>query len=139
MIERILVVSVAGLDEPWLVGPAAQLASETGAAVTVLGVDDVESQRFETLPRTESIELARASALQTVERLAEAGVTAEYSVVSGPAANTVIEFADDLGADLIVVGGRTRGPLMERLLGSLALDLVQRSGRQVLVVTQPGA
>ena len=139
MIERILVVSVAGLDEPWLVGPAAQLARETDAQVTVLGVDDVESQRFETLPRAESIELARAAALQTVERLAEAGVTAESSVVSGPAADTVIDIADEHGADLIVVSGRTRGPLMERLLGSLALDLVQRSGRQVLVVTPPGA
>ena len=29
--------------------------------------------------------------------------------------------------------------LLERLLGSLALDLVQRSGRQVLVVAEPPA
>ena len=137
MIDRILVTSVAGTDHPWLAGAAAQLARETSAAVTVLGVDDVESQRFEALPRSESIELARSAALQAVERLAEAGLTADFSVVSGPAADTVIDFADDLGADLIVVGGSTRGPMLERLLGSLALDLVQRSGRQVLVVTPP--
>jgi nucleotide-binding universal stress UspA family protein len=138
MIERILVVAVAAVDQPWLVGPAAQLASETGAQVTVVGVDDVESQRFETLPRTELAQLARAAAEAAADRLAEAGVAAEVAVVSGPAADTVIEVADELDADLILVGGSSRGPVLERLLGSLALDLVQRSGRQVLVVTQPG-
>ena len=131
--------SAAGADEPWLAGPAAQLARETSAAVTVLGVDDVESQRFETLPREESIKLARAAAERTAERIVQAGVAAEVAVLSGPAADRVIDFADQLGADLIVVGGSSRAPVIERLLGSLALDLVQRSGRQVLVVTEPGA
>ncbi len=139
MIERILVIAVAGMDQPWVVGPAAQLASETGAAVTVLGVDDVESQRFEALPRRESVELARAAAERTGERLAEAGVAAEVAVQSGAAAETVIDFADKLEADLIVVGGSSRPAFVERLLGSLALDLVQHSGRQVLVVTEPAA
>ncbi len=139
MIERILVTSVAGTDQPWLVGAAAELARETDAAVTVLGVDDVESQRFEALPRAEMIELARAAAERTAERLAETGVTAEVAVRSGPAAESVMEFAEQVGADLIVVGERRRGHLLDRLLGSLALDLVQRSGRQVLVVTEPGA
>ncbi len=138
MIERILVIAVPGVDQPWLAGPAAQLARETEGAVTVLGVDDVESQRFEALPRAESVALARAAAERTAERLAEAGVTAEVAVLSGPAAETVIDFAEELDADLIVVGGTSRGPLLERLLGSLALDLVQRSGRQVLVVAEPG-
>ena len=137
MIERILVTAVAGMDQPWLVGPATELARETGAAVTVLGVDDVESQRFGMLPRTESAELGRAAAEGTAERLAEAGVAAEVAVVSGPAADSVIEVAEELDADLILVGGSARAPVIERLLGSLALDLVQHSGRQVLVVTEP--
>ena len=136
--ERIVVVSVAGREEPWLVGPAAQLARETGAAVTVLGVDDVESQRFEPLPRSELIEQAGAAAERTAERLAQTGVAAEAVVRAGPAAQTVIDFVDEVGAELIVVGGGGRGPLAERLLGSLPLELVRRSGRQVLVVTEPG-
>ena len=137
MIERILVTAVAGMDQPWLVGPATELARETGAAVTVLGVDDVESQRFEALPRGEAIEQARAAAERTADHLAEGGVAAEVAVVSGQAADSVIDFAEQLEADLIVVGGSSRPALVERLLGSLALDLVQRSGRQVLVVTEP--
>ena len=139
MIGHILIVAVAGTDEPWVAAPAVELAQETGAVVTVLGVDDVESQRFETLPRGESIGQARAAAGRTAERLETSGVTAEVAVRSGPAAESVIDFAREVGADLIVVGASARGPLMERLLGSLPLELVQRSGMQVLVVTEPGA
>ena len=46
---------------------------------------------------------------------------------------------DPGGAEVIVVGAGSRGPMMRRLLGSLPMNLVQRSGRQVLVVAEPGA
>lgn len=136
--KRLLVVSVAGADEPWLIGPAAQLAKETGGVTTVLVVDDVESQRFEPLPREEHLRRATATAERIAGLFAEEGVGAEQLVRSGPAADTVIEVADELGADLIVVGSSARRARLKRLLGSLPFELVQRSGRQVLVVTEPG-
>jgi len=137
--KRILVVSTAGIDEPWIAHPAAQLAQETGAAVTVLVVDDVESQRFAALPRDELLRQAGVTADRIVEHLAEAGVEATPVARPGPAVETAVEFADEIDADLIVVGSssRRRG-VVKRLLGSLALNLVQRSGRQVMVVTEPG-
>jgi nucleotide-binding universal stress UspA family protein len=135
--KRILLVSIAGADEPWLVTPVAQLAEETGAEVTVLAVDDVESQRFTALPRAELLSQSQATAQQLADRLAEAGVAATPVARSGPAAAAAIEFADELAADLIVVGSSRRHGVVKRLLGSLALELVQRSGRQVLVVTEP--
>ena len=135
--RRILVVSTAGVDEPWLVGPTAQLAKETGAEVTVLAVDDVESQRFESLPRDELVRQARETAERIADRLAEHGVAARAVARSGPAAQTAIEFADEIDADLIVVGSSRRPGMIRRLLGSLPLGLVRRSGRQVLVVTEP--
>ena len=55
----------------------------------------------------------------------------------GRAADAVLEAADALEASLIVVSGSPRTPVVERLLGSLALELVRRAGRQVLVVTPP--
>jgi nucleotide-binding universal stress UspA family protein len=137
-VKRILVVSTAGADEPWLTGPAAQLAKETGAEVVVLAVDDVESQRFEALPRTELLRRAQEAADRIADRLAEAGVAAKPVARSGPAAATAIEFADEIDADLVVVGASRRRGVVERLLGSLPLDLVQRSGRQVFVVGEPG-
>ncbi|HEU0018920.1 MAG TPA: universal stress protein [Thermoleophilaceae bacterium] len=136
--RRILVVSTAGADEPWLAQPVAQLAEETGAAVTVLVVDDVETQRFAALPRDELLREAGVTADRLVERLAEAGVEATPVARSGVAADAAIELADEIDADLIVVGSSRRHGVVKRLLGSLALDLVQRSGRQVLVVTPPG-
>lgn len=136
--KRILVVSTAGVDEPWLVGPVAQLAEETGADLTVLVVDDVESQRFTAVPRAESVGEARATAQRLTERLADAGVEAEPVTRAGPAVATAIDFADELDADLIVVGASRHRAMVKRLLGSLPLGLVQKSGRQVLVVTEPG-
>lgn len=135
--KRILVVSTAGVDEPWLVGPAAQLASETGAEAHVLAVDDVESQRFETLPRDELLRQAQETAERTAGRLAEHGVAATAVARSGPAAATAIDYAGEVEADLIVVGSSRKPGMMRRLIGSLPLDLVRHSGRQVLIVTEP--
>ncbi len=136
--KRILVVSTAGVDEPWLIGPAAQLAQETGAEVVVLAVDDVESQRFEALPRAELLRRAQETAERIADRLAEAGIAAKPVARSGPAAETAIEFAEEIDADLIVVAASRRHGVVKRLLGSLPFDLVQRSGRQVFVVGEPG-
>lgn len=135
--KRILLVSTAGADEPWLVTPTAQLAEETGAEVTVLAVDDVESQRFTALPRAELLGQAQTTAEQLADLLAETGVAAAPVARSGSAADAAVEFADEIDADLIVVGSSGRQGVVKRLLGSLALELVQRSGRQVLVVTEP--
>jgi nucleotide-binding universal stress UspA family protein len=136
-VKRILVVSTTGVDEPWLANPVAQLAEETGAEVTVLVVDDVESQRFAALPRDELLRQARATAERIVTHFGEAGVESTPVARPGPAAETAIEFAEEIGADLIVVGSSRHRGVVRRMLGSLALDLVQRAGRQVLVITAP--
>lgn len=136
--RRILVASIAGADQPWIVAPVAQLARESSATVTVLCVDDVESQRFETLPRGELLEQARRTAEQAAAALGAEGIEAEVAIRSGRASAAVMAYADETDADLIVVGSSTRGPVVERLLGSLPLALLQRSDRKVLVVTEPG-
>jgi nucleotide-binding universal stress UspA family protein len=136
--KRILLVATAGVDEPWLVGPVAQLADETGAEVTVLVVDDIESQRFTAVPRAELVGKAEATVSRLADGLRDAGVEAEVVTRAGPAVATAIDYADEIDADLIVVGSsRRRSGVVKRLLGSLPLSLVQRSGRQVLVVTEP--
>lgn len=132
--KRILVVSTADADASGLVGPVAQLADETGADVTVLVVDDVESQRFTALPREELLREAGEAADRLVAQLAAAGAEATPMARSGAAADAAIELAEQIEADLLVVGSSPRHGVVERLLGSLALDLINRSGRQVLVV-----
>jgi len=135
-VKRILVATVAGAHELWLAAPAAQLAGESGAGVTVLCVDDVESQRFQALPREELLAAARREAEELAELVRAEGVEAEPLVRSGRAAAAVMECADELDADLIVVGAPGRRPVAARLLGSLAITLVERSRRQVMVVAE---
>lgn len=136
-IRRILVVLEAGLDEPRVLDGAAELAQDTEAEVVVLAVADVESQRFEALPLSEHLAEAEAGAQRAVMRLMDKGLRARALTRSGPAAAAVIECAEAEAADLIVVGTTRRGPVAERLLGSLPLELIRGSGRQVLVVTGP--
>lgn len=134
--KRILVATVAGTPERWLAGPAAQLARESGASVTALCVDDVESQRFQALPREELLAAAQREAEELAELVRAEGVEADALVRSGRAASAVMACADELDADLIVVGSPSRRPVAARLLGSLAITLVERSKRQVMVVAK---
>jgi nucleotide-binding universal stress UspA family protein len=135
--ERILAVIEPELEAPWVLDATAELARETGGEVTLLAVDDVESQRFSALPRSEILENVRRSAEGAGDYLRERGLGVNTEVRSGRAADTVLEAADALDAALIVVSGSPRTPMVERLLGSLALELVRRARRQVLVVTPP--
>jgi nucleotide-binding universal stress UspA family protein len=48
---------------------------------------------------------------------------------------SVLLYAEHVDADLIVCGGSTRGAIARRLLGDVALQLVRRARRPVLVVT----
>ncbi len=135
--KRVL-VAAEGPAGPRLADAAAELAQTTGADVTVVSVDDVESQRFEMDPRSELRERAEQRAAEVVERLAAAGVQAAVEVRQGTAVETILEVAEEQDADVIVVGPSGRAQLAERLLGSLPLELIQRSQRQVLVVTNGG-
>jgi len=135
--ERILAVIEPDLEAPWVGEAAAELARETGGEITLLAVDDVESQRFSSLPRSEIVERVRLSAEAAADRLRGKGLPVSTEVRTGRAADAVLEAADALDASLIVVSGSPRTPVVERLLESLALELVRRAGRQVLVVTPP--
>ena len=136
--RRIVVATAADVDQPRVLDAAAQLATETEAEVTVVSADDVESQRYEALPRSELLEQARDRAAAAVERLDADGVRARMEVRPGPAAEVIAQVAEELDADLIVVGASRRPALAERLLGSVPVELMQRSGRQVLVVADSG-
>jgi nucleotide-binding universal stress UspA family protein len=136
--QRIVVAAKAGKQEPWLADAAAELAKQTGAAVTAVSFDGVDMEALSPLPRSEYAEQARASADLIAQQLADGGVTADVQVRSGRPVPGVLVAAEELGADLIVVGASTRGRVARRLLGDTALELVQRSKRPVLVVSPPG-
>ena len=65
------------------------------------------------------------------------GVSVEYEVFVGRPADVIVREAEDVQADLVIVGSRGRGPLATTLLGSVAAEVVDRSPCPVLVARRP--
>jgi nucleotide-binding universal stress UspA family protein len=68
---------------------------------------------------------------------AAAGVTVEPIVVEGDAAEAVLKSAADKRAGLIVVGTHGRRGLRRLFIGSVAENIIRRSGVPVAVVREP--
>ena len=68
------------------------------------------------------------------DRLLELHVAATYVPRYGDAADELIDMAQVLAADVIVVGGRTQNGHLELGLGPVSQDVVQRAPCDVLVV-----
>jgi nucleotide-binding universal stress UspA family protein len=95
----------------------------TGGGRSAGPIDPVDS------PDKHRQELAHAA-----EFLSERGVKAEYAPAIGEPADTIVELAENEGADLIVVGTREPG-VIQRLLGqSVSQSVARQSRRDVLIV-----
>jgi nucleotide-binding universal stress UspA family protein len=134
---HIVLAAKPDADQPWIIDAVARLAKQTDATVAVVAVDQVELERFSAAPRSVFVQGAREAADTAVRRLADAGVAAQATVLSGRPIERIIEFAAQEQADVIVVGASTRPAVTERLLGSVPLQLIEKAARPVLVVTQP--
>jgi nucleotide-binding universal stress UspA family protein len=136
--STILACVTPRVDEPWVAETAAQLAGEMQGQVVILSVEDVESQRFEQLPRSQTQASATEAAERAAEQLRAAGAEpADVLVRSGRPVQTVLDVADEVDAAMILVGSSPRRPLAQKLLGSVALELVRRSRRNVMVISEP--
>ncbi len=85
----------------------------------------------------ETTDDANAAVAAAVDVLAQAGVKAHGEVrntIFGFAAREIINDADEVNADVIVMGSRGRGDLAGLLLGSTAHKVIHLSERPVLVV-----
>jgi nucleotide-binding universal stress UspA family protein len=78
-------------------------------------------------------EVGRAAASDARDRLLNRHVEAQYHEPTGEPAERLVDTATQLGADLVVVGRRNRGPL-RALLGSVSSRVVRRAQCDVLVV-----
>ena len=135
--DTIVVAAKAGTDEPWVADAAAELAGQTGARARVVSVDGVDVETLSPVPRSELAELARGSAEAAAARLREQGVEATAEVRPGKVTRGILVYAEEVEADMIVVGASRLGRVARRLLGDVPLELIQRSRRPVLVVSPP--
>jgi len=133
--QRIVVAAKAGADQPWLADAAVELAQQTGAEVSVVSLDGLDVEALSPTPRSEFRELAETAVQSFVERLRAAGVQAEGDVRSGAVTRGVLIYAEEKDADVIVCGASTKGRVARRVLGSVAVELIQRARRPVLVIS----
>jgi nucleotide-binding universal stress UspA family protein len=138
-VQRIVVAAKAGADQPWLAEAAAQLATQagSGAVVDVVSADGLDMEAFSTVPRSALAEEPRQAAEAIAEQIRAHGVEASAHSLQGPVVRSVLLFAEDRDADVIVCGGSTRGAIAQRLLGTVPIELIRRSRRPVLVITPP--
>jgi nucleotide-binding universal stress UspA family protein len=66
------------------------------------------------------------------EMLDEAGIEYDVEESSGDPADAIVSTADELDADLIVVGGRKRSPAGKALFGSVTQSVILGANRPVM-------
>jgi nucleotide-binding universal stress UspA family protein len=75
--------------------------------------------------------------LHEAVRLAEErGIRSHTKLLVGDAAKEIVQFADSIDADLIVVGSRGHGTISSALLGSVSRGILHEARRPVLVVRE---
>jgi nucleotide-binding universal stress UspA family protein len=85
----------------------------------------------------ETQEVAASKLGAFVRRASAQGVAATPHVSGAPAASAIVDLAEELGADLIVMGTRGRTGLKHVLLGSVAERTMRQAPCWVLVVNAP--
>ena len=133
-----IVVGLDGSEQAERTLPyAAELARRDGADVVLVHVEeDTIGKGGGSLNANE--DEVRAKIDGHASSLSEQGIEASVrtaSVMLGGPAPSIVKFADEEGADLIVVGSRGLSALGGVLLGSVAQRLLHLAKQPVLVVT----
>jgi nucleotide-binding universal stress UspA family protein len=90
-----------------------------------------------------SVETFARAARETVSSMLDAhaealrGIQVEPIVVPAPAAEALVQAAEDADADLLVVGSHGHGAVLTMLLGSVSLRTVHLASCPVVVVRTP--
>jgi nucleotide-binding universal stress UspA family protein len=84
------------------------------------------------------LELAERTAAEGAELAREAGFDAAHRTATGKPWPAIIEVADELDADLVVVGTRGLSSVESVLMGGVSNGLVHHSRRPLLIVPAVG-
>jgi nucleotide-binding universal stress UspA family protein len=115
---------------------AKDLAESSGAKLIVAHAGEMVSSDQAGI-FVDSTETLQATLERTVDNLKRAGLDAELALVKASQANaaqTIADFAQNSGADIIVAGNRGYGPVSAIFLGSFTFRLLQVAPCPVVVV-----
>jgi nucleotide-binding universal stress UspA family protein len=113
----------------WLVHVAAPDPDFVGFKV---GPEYVREQRADIL-RQEHQDIQAIAA-----HLKEGGINVEALLVQGPTTDTLLEVAQNVAADLIVIGSHGRSALFRAFVGSVSEQVLKDSKVPVMVIPTPG-
>ena len=106
-----------------------ELAAEQGTAVTIVHVVDANGNYDQNSRPDEDGALREAIG---IARRAE--IEPDLELATGDAADAVSRVAEQVDADLVIVGSRGLGRAGASLLGSVSRDVLKRCKRPVMVV-----
>lgn len=116
---------------------AVALAKLGDGKIEVVYVADFKKAKYEVLhaESNEALEYERRQKVRPVEELliAEA-ITYEVKILHGEPGPTIVEYVNEQGADLVIIGSRGLNSLQEMVLGSVSHKVVKRVKAPVLVV-----
>ena len=113
----------------------AQIVARVVTSTTGIGEGRSSFSGRESKLRSEDSQSAVAAAHQhATTRLAAAGLSAHAEVVGGKPARAIVNEAKTFGADLIVVGARTRSSIASALLGSVSTEISESAPCPILIV-----
>jgi nucleotide-binding universal stress UspA family protein len=123
------------------------LASDTGARICIVHVDEFLDTAVPAIPSVESANLVEAAwdtkrQDDVKAKLAKvvptvSNVKYEQHYLMGSPQNEILQFANEQGVDLIVMGSHGRTGISRLLMGSVAEAVMRRANCPVLVVKQP--
>src|SRR6187397_2554844 len=76
---------------------------------------------------------------RAVACLRRPGIGVAARLVTGRAASVIVEVAEEIGADLVILGARGHGAIERALLGSVSAEVVDQTHCSVLVARTPSA
>jgi nucleotide-binding universal stress UspA family protein len=117
----------------------AAIAWPQGTEIDALCVEQFSDTQFDLAPERRAE--ARAHVEQLVEQrlaglvqeLSAAGRTVRARLVSGRPATAIVDEAEQLGSELVVIGSHNHGSLASFVLGSVSAEVVDRAPCPVLV------
>lgn len=116
----------------------AELAAQVGATVTAVHVFDPLAKLGKVEPPVDFAELEQRCRHELDQEwcapLRQAGVAYTPMVLHGNASDALVDAAEDVGADLLVVGARGHGGLKSRVLGTTSNKVADTSRRPVVII-----
>lgn len=136
MFKTVVVAADNSVTAARAVNTAVELVKALGGSLHVMTAYHPESVKVEKLPdefMDRITDPADLLLLKLKESITKAGVEAEYYPAAGDAAEAIVRVADQVGADLIVVGNKgMKG--VRRVLGSVPNSVAHRANCSVLIV-----